>query len=154
MLSDGSVKSFSEGVRWKHMLTVTKVGEATRLTNQGVDNIAIIECNLLCPDQTWHLQELAALVPQRDMICVDTRLKLEIDQVAWNRICVLFDPDDARRRNEHIHFGESWELRWRQRFQSSSVTNQLIAAFCVALSGFLSNEDTQIIKRFKVATAS
>ena len=73
MLSHCGIEGFAKPHRWVHMFSIAIVYEATRLANEAVDNVSIIEPNLVFSNQTRHLEKLA-LLPDLNMIGMNTGL--------------------------------------------------------------------------------
>jgi hypothetical protein len=74
VLSDRCIESFAKPYRRVHVFTVAIIDEAARFANEAIDNMSKIEPNLVFSNQAWHLEKLASLLPDFDMIGMNTRL--------------------------------------------------------------------------------
>ena len=74
MLSDRCIESFAKPYRRVHVFTVAIIDEAARFANEAIDYVSKIEPNLVFSNQAWHLEKLASLLPDLDMIGMNTRL--------------------------------------------------------------------------------
>lgn len=74
LLGHYRIEGFAKPYRRVHMFSVAIIDEAARLANETVDDMSIIEPNLVFSNQTWHLEKLASLLPDLDMIGMNTGL--------------------------------------------------------------------------------
>ncbi len=89
------VISHTEVARGKHFLAVLVVLKSTRLADQRIDHMAVVDGMLVRADQTWHLLNQQISVPDFDEVCIDRHIDFVSDQSTGNRISVPLDSDRA-----------------------------------------------------------
>ena len=120
----------------KHVFVILVVLESSRLADQRIDHMAIIDGVLVAAGQARHPLNCAAGVPDLDEVRVDHHVHFVADQPAMNRIRVAFDLNRAAAADlDSSHSMNVIEPARRQIRQRLLFRDELVAARCVTLAG-------------------
>lgn len=109
------VEGDAEAGRWEERRPITIIGQRARLSQQPVDEVAVVDLLLAAahqPRQRLH-QPIAQVDLERRL--ADENLHLLADQSAVNRVDVRADVDQARRGHARLEANGRIELDARQR---------------------------------------
>jgi hypothetical protein len=139
----------------KHLFTVAVVPERSRLTNQRINHMPIVDRLSVLPNQPRHGLHVVALMHHDDLLGSNPHIDLRIDQPTRNRVGVGAHLDRAARANaeatQHIVRVEPIVGQLVQRHLLFAET---FAAIGVGLCDDLFNEGQVVIAADEVAAAT
>ena len=139
----------------KHVLAILVILERTRLADQRIDHVTVIDRVLAAAGQTRHPLDFGVRVPDLDEVGVDHHVHLLPDQPAGHRIRVTLDLDRAATADPDA--GDALpviQLVRRQLAKTRLLLGQLGPSRHVAFVGQLFDELFVLLAVGKVATAA
>ena len=141
--------------RRKHFFAELIVGEGTRLTDQRINNVPIVDGRLLLAGQPWHRLNDVALMRHRDEFGANPHIDLTLYQATGNRIRVGSHFDRAAEVDGYVLLNiVRVESFGRQRNQVSHVVRKLLLSIDVGSLHNVFHECNVLFTRLEVPTAA
>lgn len=99
--------------------------ERSRLADQPVDDVPVVDPMFALPTQTGHALHYFPGIPDLDLLQADPRFHLFADQPCRHRVGVVFDPDGAPPPHRHLLPHQRLQPLRRQRSQGRQLLGQL-----------------------------
>lgn len=145
----------AESAGGKHLFAVFVVREGARLTNQRIDDVAIIDRRLLLANQSRHGLNQTPLVRHRDLFGTHPHIHRLTDQSAGNGIRVGADLNRAAAADAHaVQMIVRVEAFLRQPLQTRLFFEEPLRAMGVGAGDDLFHEAHILVAAGKVATAT
>jgi hypothetical protein len=148
------VVGHAEVAAGEHLLAVTIVGERSRLADQPVDHVPVIDAMLAPTTQARHLLTHLLGIPHFHMLGVQTRLHLLTDQPARHRVDIALHFDDATLFHTHLEPLACLQATTRQRSEQCHFFLQPGDARGVLLNEQLSHEPPVAVPAGEISTAT
>jgi len=142
----------SESCGGVHVVHVLIVDKRPRLADQRVDHVAKVDRFLALAELSGHTLEALILIPEFEMVLVDTHFKLQADVLAADRIDIPLDANDTVRPDRHRQGSASASSAARQRIQGGGFFTEHLFSGCITPRGQLTHERQEVVDALEVAT--
>jgi hypothetical protein len=138
----------------KHFFTISIVGEGSRLADQRIDDMSIIDGRQVLPDQPRHGLNVMSLMSHRDLFGTDPQVDLLTDQSTGNRIGIGPHVNRAAARDAHA-FDDvvGVEPFVRQPVQTCEILQKRLPPVVIGTPHQVFHEVNVLFATFKTATA-
>jgi len=86
---------------WKHLFTVSVVGEGSRFSHKRIDDVPIVDGRQILPDQSRHRLNEVSVMSHRDLFGPDAKVHELADQPTGDRVRIGSHVDRAAARDSH-----------------------------------------------------
>lgn len=138
----------------KHFFTVAVVGKGSRLADQRIDDVPIIDRGQMLTNQSRHDLNDVTVVRHRDLFGTDPQINQLTDQSAGNRVGVGSHADRAAARDPHT-FDDvvGIETLLRQSVQMCQVLEKHFSSVIISPFDQFFDEGDILFTTLKMATA-
>jgi len=114
--------------------------------------VAKVDRFLALAELTGHTLDTLILIPELEMVLVDTHFQLQADVLAADRIDIPLDANDTVRPDRHRHGSASASSSARQWVQGGGFFTERPFSGCIAPRGQLTHERQEVVDAVEVAT--
>jgi len=135
-----------------HVVHVLIVDKRPRLPDQRVDHVAKVDRFLALAELSGHTLKALILIPELEMVLVDTHFQLQADVLAADRIDIALDANDTVRPDRHRHGSTSASSAARQWIQGGGFFTERLFSGCITPRSQLTHERQEVVDAVEVAT--
>jgi hypothetical protein len=154
LLNQKTVVSPTKRLRRIQVGAVHVASERTRLADQPVDHVTVVDPMLVLTPQTRHPLDQLLCIPHLDLLDPDPDLDLLTDQTRWHRIRILLHADGTATLDTHLLPIHRFQTFPRQRPQQGSLLSELHRAAGIATSHHAKHQLPVCLSAGKVSTAT
>jgi hypothetical protein len=140
--------------RREQLLPITVVGERSRLANQPVNDVPVVETMLVTATQPRQMLDQLLCVPHFEVLYEETDLDLLADQATGHRVTVAVDVDQAAAIDARHHTLASLQAAGRQGLQPCPFLGQSLAPPGIELHQQLPQERGVVLAPGEVPAAT